>query len=72
MSLYRKARPDELAISIVADVPPRVGQDIEVDGLGVVTVLTASPDVLTVRPVNTDRHRPGYMAEYMRKRRAKK
>ncbi len=74
MGLYRKALPHEM--TVIGDRPAE-GM-IRVAGLDY-SVLTNRPgvnegeQVLTVQPVKRsgDRHRPGYMAAYMRRRRAK-
>lgn len=56
MSLYRKARPDEATKQAVT-VP--------------VMAPAVSATVNTVnKAVSTDRHKPGYMRDYMRTRRA--
>lgn len=63
MGLFRKATPDELANEGVNKgvnrSPAGVNAGVNAQAAGV------------DRPAQSDRHKPGYMAEYMRKRRAK-
>lgn len=65
----RLARVEAERLHIVSADGPIVGE-VQIDGMGVRNVLT-DECVNGERVLTVDRHKPGYMAKYMRKRRAK-